>query len=87
MSNEEKIGKVTHYFGKIDVAVLKIDKGIKLGDKLHFVGTHTDFSQEIKSLQIEHEDVSEADAGSDVAMKVKDRVRDGDTVYRLADED
>ncbi len=86
MANEEKIGEVTHYFGKIDVAVLKINKGIKLGEKLHFVGTHTDFSQEIKSLQIEHEAVSEAEAGSEVAIKIKDRVRNGDTVYRLADE-
>lgn len=85
MANEEKIGEVTHYFGKINVAVLKIDQGIKIGENLHFVGNHTDFSQEIKSLQIEHQDVSEADAGSDVAMKVKDRVRAGDKVFRLAD--
>ena len=85
MANEKKIGEVTHYFGKINVAVLKIDQGIKIGENLHFVGNHTDFSQEIKSLQIEHQDVSEADAGSDVAMKVKDRVRAGDKVFRLAD--
>jgi translation elongation factor EF-1alpha len=85
MANEEKIGKVTHYFGKINVAVLKIHKGIKLGENLHFAGKHTDFSQEIKSLQIEHEDVAEAAAGADVAMKVKDRVRPGDTVFRLAE--
>lgn len=85
MANEERVGEVTHYFGKISVAVLKIDKGIKLGESLHFVGKHTDFSQEIDSLQIEHQDVTEAEAGSDVAMKVKDRVRSGDAVFRLAE--
>lgn len=85
MANEEKIGEVTHYFGKISVAVLKIDKGIKIGENLHFVGKHTDFSQEINSLQIEHQAVTEAEAGSDVAMKVKDRVRPGDTIFRLAE--
>jgi translation elongation factor EF-1alpha len=85
MANDEKIGEVTHYFGKINVAVLKIKKGIKLGENLHFVGKHTDFSQEIKSLQIEHQDVPEAEAGSDVAMKVKERVRPGDTVFRLSE--
>ena len=85
MANEEKIGEVTHYFGKINVAVLKVHKGIKIGESLHFVGNHTDFSQELTSLQIEHQDVAEAEAGSEVAMKVKDRVRAGDTVFRLAE--
>lgn len=85
MANEEKIGEVTHYFGKISVAVLKIDKGIKIGENLHFVGKHTDFFQEINSLQIEHQAVIEAEAGSDVAMKIKDRVRPGDKIFRLAE--
>jgi len=85
MANEEKIGEVTHYFGKISVAVLKIKKGIKLGESLHFSGKHTDFSQEINSLQIEHQEVTEAEAGADVAMKVKERVRPGDTVFLLTE--
>jgi putative protease len=85
MTNEAKIGEVTHYFAKINVAVLKVNKGIKIGENLHFLGNHTDFSQEISSLQIEHQDVSEAEAGSEVAMKVKERVRAGDGVFRPSD--
>lgn len=86
MSNGEKIGEVTHYFGKINVAVIKLGKGIKLGDTVQFVGKNTDFSQEVNSMQIEHEAVTEAAAGAEVAMKVQDRVRSGDAVFRLTGE-
>jgi len=85
MSNGEKIGEVTHFFGKISVAVVKLNKGIKLGETVQFVGKNTDFSQEITSMQIEHEAVSEAATGAEVALKVQDRVRSGDAVFRLTD--
>lgn len=86
MASGEKIGEVTHYFGKINVAVLKLKKELKIGDRVHFLGKHTDFPQEIASMQIEHKDVSEAKVGSEVAVKIQERVRRGDNVYRLNDE-
>ena len=87
MANGERIGVVTHYYGKINVAVLKLNLDLKIGEKVHFLGRHTDFPQEITSMQIEHASVDEAEAGTEVAVKVQQRVRRGDTVFRLANED
>ena len=85
MDNGERVGRVTHYFNKIQVAVLELSKTIHIGDRLHFLGKHTDFPQHVTSLQIENEPVEEADKGSDVAIKVDQRVRQGDSVFRLMD--
>jgi hypothetical protein len=82
----ERIGKVTHYFGKIDVAVIDLTADLKIGDRVHFLGRNTDFPQEITSMQIEHEPISEAKAGTEIATKVVKRVRRGDSLFLLADE-
>ena len=83
MDNSERVGKVTHYFNKIRVAVLELSQTIRVDDRLHFLGKHTDFPQQVESLQIENEPVEQADKGSDVAIKVEQRVRQGDSVFRL----
>lgn len=76
-------GKVTHYFDHIGVAVLALSEGIRLGDLLQFQGHSTDFQQEITSLQIEHKEVQAATRGDDVAIKVVQRVHEGDKVYKV----
>lgn len=83
MADGEHIGEVTHYFNKINVAVIELDGSLRLGDRLHFLGAHTDFAQEIDSIQVEHEDVEEVAPGGEAAVKVEQRVRRGDSVYRL----
>lgn len=80
---ETLIGKVTHYFGKIGVAVVKLTAPLSLGDTVHFRGTSTDFTQTVDSMQIEHQPVREAQAGEEVAIKVGARVREGDEVYKV----
>jgi len=80
---ETLIGKVTHYFGKIGVAVVKLTAPLSLGDMVHFRGTSTDFTQTVDSMQIEHKPVQEAKAGEEVAIKVGARVREGDEVYKV----
>jgi len=85
MSNDERIGEIVHYYHKISVAVIKLNKPLQAGDKIHFIGAHTDFLQEIRSMQIEHEVVDEAQAGDEVAVKVDRRVRRGDTAFRPAE--
>jgi len=80
---ETLIGKVTHYFGKIGVAVVKLTAPLSLGDTVHFRGTSTDFTQTVDSMQIEHQPVQEAKAGEEVAIKVGARVREGDEVYKV----
>ena len=78
------VGKVTDYFAKIGVAALVIENGeLHLGDTIHFIGHTTDFEQQINSMQIEHHVVKSAKTGDAVGIKVKDRVRHGDKVYKV----
>lgn len=79
---ETRVGKVTHYFGKIMVCALALESEIKLGDTLRFTGTSTEFTQQIKSMQIDKQAVESAKPGEDVAIKVIERVRVGDEVYK-----
>ncbi len=79
---EEKVGSVFKYFRKPKVAAVKIESGeVKIGDKLRFKGEHTDFVQEVKSMQIDMEEVDEVAAGDDVGIKVDQRVRPNDEVF------
>ncbi|HNQ79660.1 MAG: hypothetical protein PHF93_03065 [Acidobacteriota bacterium] len=83
MMPEEAIGKVTHYFDRIGVAVLQLTGTVRVGDTLHFQGHSTDFSQAITSLQIEHKNVSEGNPGQDVALKVDRKVHPHDHVLKV----
>jgi putative protease len=77
------IGKVTNYYSKINVAVIELSAPLKNGDEIAFEGTTTSFTQIVESMQIEHKTIESAKAGQAIGLKVKDRVRIGDTVYRL----
>ena len=84
---EEKVGEVTHYFTRIEVATAKVTDGqIKVGDTVHIKGHTSDFQQEIGSMQIEHKSVEVANPGDEVAIKVKEHAREGDIVYKLIPE-
>jgi putative protease len=83
--SEKAIGKVTHFYGRIGVAVLDLSETINLGDRVRIVGRSTDLQQEVASLQIEHEAISSAGPGQEVALKVDDRVRKGDTVFKVTE--
>lgn len=82
MANEEKpIGEVTHYFGGIQVAIVKFNRVVKTGETVKFKGATTEFSQEIESMQYDHKDIESAKKGQEVGIKVKEKVREGDLVY------
>ncbi len=84
---KELVGHVIDYFTKISVAAIDIDSGeIRIGDTIHFSGHTTDFSQKVESMQIDKEEVNTARAGDSVGIKVKERVRDGDEVYKVIDD-
>ena len=83
---EVEIGRVTHYFNKINVAVLSITDELKIGDTIHILGHTTDFTQKVTSMQIEHKNVSSVKTGDDFAMKVIKPVREHDVVYKVAEE-
>ncbi|MDD2352522.1 MAG: EF-Tu/IF-2/RF-3 family GTPase [Candidatus Caldatribacteriota bacterium] len=83
---KELVGHVIDYFAKIGVAAIEIESGeIRIGDTLQFRGHTTDFTQEIESMQIENEQIDRAIAGDSVGIKVEERVRGGDEVYKVLD--
>lgn len=83
---EELVGTINHYFPKPEVGVVKLRGAIKIGDVLRFHGNTTDFEQEVTSMQVEHAPVETAAAGSEVALKVNERVRRGDEVFRVTSD-
>lgn len=82
MAKEPKpIGKITHYFDKIKVAIVKFNKKVSVGETVRFRGMHTDFVQKIDSMQYEHESIKSAAKGKEVGIKVKKKVHETDKVY------
>ena len=83
---EKRVGIITHYFGKIGVAVMKIENdSVKVGDTIHIKGKHTDFTQTVDSMQVEHESVDIAKTGDEVGLKVADQVHEKDEVYLVSE--
>ncbi|MCK5014451.1 MAG: hypothetical protein KAS66_11585 [Candidatus Omnitrophica bacterium] len=81
--NEVCVGEITHFFARIQVAVLNMTKGsLSIGDKIHIKGRGTDFLQKVGSLQIESVDVKTASKGQLVGLKVKKGVKVGSKVYK-----
>jgi putative protease len=80
--NVVEIGRITHFFSKISVAVIELKKPLKVGDTVAIKGPTTDFEQPVDSMQIEHEDVQKAEAGQSIGLKVAQRVRETDIVYK-----
>ena len=81
---EGKIGIVSNYFSKISVAAVEITDGtVSVGDTIHFLGHTTDFETTVHSMQIEHKFVTEAKKGDGVGIKVPEKVREGDKVYKI----
>src|SRR5712692_12042569 len=80
----KKVGEVFHFYRKIGVAAIRLtDDGIAIGDTVQIQGPSTNVEQTVDTLQIEHADVSRAGPGQEVGMKVRDRVREKDFVYKL----
>jgi len=82
---EEVIGKVSDFFARPVVAGIELSETLKLGDKIHIKGHTTDMELTVDSMQINNVDVNEAKAGDSVGIKISERVRRGDTVYKVTD--
>ena len=80
---EELIGRVTHYFGKIKVATIKLQKPIQLGDEIKIVGGEVDFKQKVSSMEINHKKIKRAKKGEEIGLKVREKVREGYRVFKL----
>ena len=81
---EKLIGQIVHYFGKIEVAVIKLSAPISEGDVIHIVGgEETDFEQTAESMQVDHKEIKKAKKGDEVGLKVKEKVREGYKVFKV----
>ena len=84
---EKEIGFVSNFFGKISVAAIEVTGGkISVGDTLHFKGATSDFFEKIKSMQIDHESVPNAKKGNSIGIKISDKARKLDKVYRVSED-
>jgi len=82
-SQGKPVGKVSHFFGNISVAVIELSGTLKEGDMIKIKGATSDFEQKVASMQIEHDKVDEAKKGQSIGLKVKKHARQNDAVYKL----
>ncbi len=83
MAVEEEIGRVSHFFSRPVVAGIELSAPVKLGDRIHIKGHTTDLEVSVDSMQVDNVVVDEAKRGDSIGIKVPDRVRPGDQVYRV----
>jgi translation initiation factor IF-2 len=81
---EKEVGKITHYFSHIGVAVVLLSGSIKAGDTIKIKGHGNEFVQKVASMQIEHKNLKEAKAKQEIGLKVDSPVKEGDIVYPVA---
>ncbi|MGQ9542974.1 MAG: U32 family peptidase C-terminal domain-containing protein [Candidatus Bathyarchaeia archaeon] len=82
MESLREVGQVTHYYSKIGVAVVQLKAPLSVGDTILIKGATTNLEQRVDSMEIEHRNVEMAEPGQSVGLKVKDKVREKDIVYR-----
>ena len=80
---EQEIGVVDHFFGKISVGIIKLSGTLKLGDTIRIKGKQADFSQQVESMRIEFDNVTEAKEGDKVGIKVVQPLHANDKVYKV----
>lgn len=79
-----KVGKITHYFDKIGVAVVELTDNLAVGETIRISGNSGDYTQKVESMQIEHEQIESAKKGDTVGMKVDQPVHQDDEVFKVA---
>lgn len=77
------VGKISHYFTKIGVGVVELSDELKVGDRISIEGATTNIQQTVDSMQIEHQNVQSAGSGQSIGLKIVERTREGDLVYKL----
>jgi translation elongation factor EF-Tu-like GTPase len=79
----EKVGRIAHFYTKPSVAVVELLAPINKGDKIVIRGSTTNIEQTVDSIEIEHKQIPNAQAGQSIGMKVSGRVRENDIVYKV----
>ena len=81
MANKDLVGKVIHFYDKISVAVVKLEKALRVGDKVKFEHGENSFEQVIESMQLDHEQVSSGKKGQEIAVKTDKETKSGTLIY------
>jgi len=81
-----EVGRVTHFYPKISVAIVELKAPLSIGDKILIKGATTNFEQKVESMQIEHKNIERAEAGQIIGLKVNQRARENDKVYKIVGE-
>ncbi len=80
---EKEIGKVTHFFDKISVMVIKLTDKLSVGDTIKIKRGDEEFEEKVESMQVEHENISKAKKGDEIAIKVSSPTKEGAAVYKV----
>ncbi|MFQ6085366.1 MAG: translation elongation factor-like protein [Candidatus Bathyarchaeia archaeon] len=81
----KEVGRISHFYPKISVAVVDLVAPLSIGDRILIRGATTHLEQVAESMQIQHEDIERAEAGQSIGLKVKERVRENDYVYKITE--
>lgn len=82
---ESQVGRVTHFYKKISVAIIELSDTLLVGDTIHISGHTTDLTQKVESIQIEHQNVERAEKGQTIGLKVNGEVRVKDSVFKVTE--
>jgi putative protease len=83
MVEKKLIGKISHFYPKISVAVIDLEDTIRVGDKISIERESGSFEQTVDSIQIEHENINEAKRGQSIGLRVNERTREGAKVFKV----
>lgn len=83
MAEEKLIGEITHYFGHIGVGIILLNDELRVGDKIRIKGVSSEFEQTVDSMQVDHKEITMAKAGDEVGLKMGQKVRDGEQVFKI----
>lgn len=83
---EREVGKVTHYFTRISVAGVRLTDRLRVGDRIHILGHTSDFEQDVTSMELNHQQIEVGEPGQEIGLLVTERVRRGDTIYKVEEE-
>jgi len=83
---EELVGKITHIFTKINVAVVKLSAELCVGDRIKIKGKGIEFEQSVQSMQIEHQNIEKASAGQEIGLKLDQPAKEGCEIYKITGE-
>lgn len=82
MEGKQEVGRVTHFYPKVSVAVVELKAPLSVGDRITVAGKTTNFEQVVESMEIEHKSIQKASVGQSIGLKVTSRVREEDIIYR-----